>query len=104
MSVADMFSEFLGNLAIQNGEIISLRYGELTAALNKRFRETESKTANTLQVGSFGRRTGINGLSDLDMQKMNGRRTGMASNLNSFKTQRMQLRHVTHQQMYGLID
>ena len=67
MSVSDMFSEFLGNLVIQNTETISLRYGELTAALNKQFRDTESKTANTLQVGSFGRSTGINGISDLDM-------------------------------------
>lgn len=67
MSVADMFSVFLGNLAIQNGDTISLRYGELTAALNKRFRDTDSKTSNTLQVGSFGRGTGINGISDLDM-------------------------------------
>lgn len=67
MSVAKMFSEFLGNLAITNAETISTRYGELTAALNKQFRDTESKEANTLQVGSFGRRTGINGISDLDM-------------------------------------
>lgn len=67
MTVAEMFSKFLGNLAIANGETISTRYGELTAALNKKFRDTESKEANTLQVGSFGRRTGINGISDLDM-------------------------------------
>ena len=67
MTVAEMFSGFLSNLVIQNGETISLRYGELTAALNKRFRDTESKTANSLQVGSFGRNTGINGISDLDM-------------------------------------
>jgi Second Messenger Oligonucleotide or Dinucleotide Synthetase domain/Adenylyl/Guanylyl and SMODS C-terminal sensor domain len=67
MSVADMFSEFIGNLAISNAETISLRYGELTAALNKHFRDTDSKTVNTLQVGSFGRKTGINGISDLDM-------------------------------------
>lgn len=67
MSVSEMFSEFIANLAITNGETISLRYGEITAALNKKFRDTESKTANTLQVGSFGRGTGINGLSDLDM-------------------------------------
>ncbi|CUR69348.1 nucleotidyltransferase [Pseudomonas aeruginosa] len=67
MSVAEMFSEFIGNLAISNAETISTRYGELTAALNKQFRETESKAANTLQVGSFGRGTGINGISDLDM-------------------------------------
>ncbi|KFA32395.1 SMODS domain-containing nucleotidyltransferase [Xanthomonas vasicola] len=67
MSVADMFSGFLGNLAVDNLETISLRYGELTAALNKKFRDTESKTDNTLQVGSFGRKTGIKDISDLDM-------------------------------------
>lgn len=67
MSIADMFSQFIANLAIRNAETISLRYGELTSALNKEFRDTESKTANTLQVGSFGRKTGINGISDLDM-------------------------------------
>lgn len=67
MSIADMFSQFVTNLAITNAGTISLRYGELTAALNKEFRDTESKTANSLQVGSFGRWTGINGISDLDM-------------------------------------
>lgn len=64
MSVAEMFSDFVTNLAIGNMETISTRYGELTSALNKQFRDTESKTANTLQVGSFGRKTGINGISD----------------------------------------
>ena len=67
MSVAKMFSDFISNLAISNAEIISARYGELTSALNKQFRDTESTTANTLQVGSFGRKTGINNISDLDM-------------------------------------
>jgi predicted nucleotidyltransferase len=66
-SVADMFSDFLANLVIQNTETISLRYGELTAAVNKKFRDTESKIANVLQVGSYGRNTGIDGISDLDM-------------------------------------
>lgn len=67
MTVAKMFSDFLDNLAIANAETISIRYGELTCALNQQFRDTESKQANTLQVGSFGRRTGISGISDLDM-------------------------------------
>ena len=67
MSTADLFSQFIENLAIGSIESIRLRYGELTAALNKTFRNTESKAANTLQVGSFGRKTGINGISDLDM-------------------------------------
>jgi hypothetical protein len=67
MTVAEMFSEFVSNLAISNSETISNRYGEITAALNKQFRDTESKTDNTLQVGSFGRKTAIDGISDLDM-------------------------------------
>ena len=67
MTVAEMFSEFIANLAVKNTDTISNRYGELTAALNKQFRDTDSKTDNTLQVGSFGRKTGINGISDLDM-------------------------------------
>jgi hypothetical protein len=67
LSKANTFSDFLNNLAIDNAETISSRYGELTAAINKEFRETDSKTANTLQVGSFGRKTAIKGISDLDM-------------------------------------
>ena len=34
MSIAEIFSQFIVNLAITNSETISLRYGELTAALN----------------------------------------------------------------------
>ncbi len=62
-----MFRELLGNLAVDNARQISLRYGEITASLNKEFRETDSKTANSLQVGSYGRGTAIKGISDLDM-------------------------------------
>lgn len=62
-----MFKDFLDNLKIDNSEQISLRYGEITACLNKKFRDTESKTANSLQVGSYGRWTGIKSISDLDM-------------------------------------
>lgn len=66
-SISRMFSTFLSNLSVQNREIISLRYGELTSALNQAFRDTDSKTANSLQVGSFGRSTAIKGVSDLDL-------------------------------------
>ena len=62
-----MFQEFLSNLAIDNADRISLRYGEITVSLNKKFRDTESKTANSLQVGSYGRWSAIKGISDLDM-------------------------------------
>ena len=67
MSVADMFKDFLNNLKVDNAEQVSLRYGEITKSLNQKFRDSESTTANTLQVGSYGRYTGIKGISDLDM-------------------------------------
>lgn len=67
MSTADTFKQFLSNLAIDNNDVIELRYGELTCALNQEFRDSESKTANSLQVGSYGRWTAIKGVSDLDM-------------------------------------
>lgn len=67
MSIADTFKTFLSNLAVDNADTITLRYEEITSALNKNFRSTESKTANSLQVGSYGRWTAIKGISDLDM-------------------------------------
>lgn len=67
MSVSEDFKQFLGNIRIDNSDNISKRYGQITKALNKQFRNTESTTANTLQVGSYGRYTGIKGISDLDM-------------------------------------
>lgn len=67
MTVSEMFSGLLDNLKVDNADQISLRYGEITSSLNKKFRDTESKTANTLQVGSYGRWTAIKGISDLDV-------------------------------------
>ena len=67
MTRAEMFETFLSNLGIEDRETISYRYGRITSAVNQKFRDTDSKTANSLQVGSYGRNTGIKGLSDLDM-------------------------------------
>ncbi|MCD4757490.1 MAG: hypothetical protein K8R39_04425 [Arcobacteraceae bacterium] len=67
MTISEMFTEFLNNLKVDNADQISQRYGEITASLNKKFRDTDSKTANSLQVGSYGRWTAIQGISDLDM-------------------------------------
>lgn len=67
MTISEMFKDFLSNLAIDNAGQITLRYEEITSCLNKKFRDADSKTANSLQVGSYGRWTGINGISDLDM-------------------------------------
>lgn len=67
MTISEMFKDFLSNLVIDNSGSISTKYGEITRSLNQKFRGTESKTDNTLQVGSYGRWTGIKGISDLDM-------------------------------------
>lgn len=67
MSISDAFKTFFSNLKVDNAEAISLRYGEITSTLNRKFRNTESKTANNLQVGSYGRWSAIKGISDLDM-------------------------------------
>lgn len=62
-----MFKIFLDNIKVDKSEQFSQRYGEITKALNKKFRNTDSATDNSLQVGSYGRYTGIKGISDLDM-------------------------------------
>ncbi len=69
MNTSEIFKEFLNNIKIsdEKADDISYRYGRITKALNQEFRNTESKTANSLQVGSYGRYSGINGISDLDM-------------------------------------
>lgn len=69
MNTSETFKEFLLNIKISDDKAddISYRYGRITKALNLECRDTDSKTANSLQVGSYGRYTGINGISDLDM-------------------------------------
>lgn len=67
MTVSEMFQGLLENIKIDNASQISQRYEEITSSLNKKFRDTDSKTANSLQVGSYGRWTAIKGISDLDM-------------------------------------
>lgn len=67
MTISDSFSLFLDNIKVDKYEAIGQRYKEITKKLNKTFRDTASETANTLQVGSYGRYTGIKGISDLDM-------------------------------------
>lgn len=67
MTVSSSFSTFLDNIKVDNYEKIGSRYNEITKKLNKTFRDTDSETANSLRVGSYGRYTGIKGISDLDL-------------------------------------
>lgn len=64
---AKLFREFRDTLAVKNSEEISGRYKAITTRLNKDYWDIDSDTANCLQVGSYGRNTAINGVSDLDM-------------------------------------
>jgi hypothetical protein len=67
MSTSNSFSIFLDNIKVDDADSINQRYREITKKLNKTFRYTDSETDNSLQVGSYGRYTGIKGISDLDM-------------------------------------
>jgi hypothetical protein len=79
MNTSETFKDFLLNIKISEDKAndISYRYGRITKALNLEFRDTESKTANSLQVGSYGRYTGIKGISDLDMLYIMPNQNGM---------------------------
>ena len=67
MGLADWFHTFCDNIKVQNGATISLRYRTITKRLNTDFWRTDSDTAHSLQVGSYGRNTAIHGTSDVDM-------------------------------------
>jgi len=67
MPLADWFSTFCDNLVIRNVDDISYRYRRITRRLNTDFWETTSESSHSLYVGSYGRNTGIAGISDLDM-------------------------------------
>ncbi len=69
MGVAENFRAFRVNYLIPITTVgsISTRYKRITKQLNKDFWKTESETAHSLYVGSYGRDTAANGVSDLDV-------------------------------------
>ncbi len=67
MNVKEAFKEFCENLKISNPEDISTKYKNITQKLNESYWGNSSKINHSLQVGSIGRKTAINGISDLDM-------------------------------------
>ncbi|MDE0430030.1 MAG: hypothetical protein OXH98_09655 [Caldilineaceae bacterium] len=67
MGLADWFSTFCANIQVQDRGTISYRYKRITRRLNTDFWSTESETSHSLYVGSYGRKTAIQGFSDLDM-------------------------------------
>jgi len=64
---APLFEQFRANLVVRNASDISTAYSNITTRLNKDFWDVESDISHRKQVGSYGRGTAINGISDLDM-------------------------------------
>lgn len=67
MTTAQAFEKLVSNIVLDNDEQLSNRYKAITKKLNQKYRNSDSETDNSLQVGSYGRYTGIKGISDLDM-------------------------------------
>ena len=69
VSVAEDFKAFRANYLIPTTVItdISYRYRRITRQLNSDFWSTQSETAHSLYVGSYGRDTAAKGVSDLDV-------------------------------------
>ena len=67
MGLADWFRHFCDNIQVQDGGTISIRYKAITKRLNIDFWGTSSDVSHSLYVGSYGRNTAIQGISDLDM-------------------------------------
>lgn len=67
MSAASLFKDFRSNLTVTNSAAISTSYNNITTRLNKDFWDSDSDTYHTIKIGSWGRHTAINGVSDLDM-------------------------------------
>lgn len=64
---ARLFQQFRSNLSVKNVGDVSSAYASITARLNKDFWQQDSDAYHRRQVGSYGRRTAIDGISDLDM-------------------------------------
>ncbi len=67
MGLAEWFSDFCSNIQVKDDNSISHRYKRITRRLNTEYWDTNSDTSHSLYVGSYGRNTAIQGISDLDM-------------------------------------
>ncbi|MFT4962421.1 MAG: hypothetical protein ACI92Z_003519 [Paracoccaceae bacterium] len=66
MSIASWFVGFCSNVSVDKRDLIALRYRTLTKRLNSDFWANGSEVSNSWYVGSYGRNTGTNLISDID--------------------------------------
>lgn len=69
MGIGEWFTLFNGHLIIDQAQRTSfaMRTQRITRALNVNLRSTDSNTANSFYVGSYGRTTAIPSVSDVDL-------------------------------------
>jgi hypothetical protein len=68
MILCGSFEKFISQLEVSNFESIVARFEKITKRLNEDFHEMSGDSiSNSLVIGSLGRGTAINGISDLDM-------------------------------------
>jgi hypothetical protein len=67
MGVAEDFKTLCTNLAVTKRTVISERYELITRRLNIEYWKTDSRTAHSIQSGSYGRGTATGKTSDVDM-------------------------------------
>lgn len=67
MLAKDEFPNFLDNLVLKKEEEMLTTYKGVVTKLNQVYWESDSDKDNARQVGSYGRATAIDGISDLDM-------------------------------------
>jgi len=69
MGVAENFRAFRDGYVIGQDQMdsISYRYKRITRQLNTDFWDTQSETAHSLYIGSYGRDTAAKGVSDIDI-------------------------------------
>ena len=68
MDVSSTFNDFLNNIEVKNSDNIISRFKTVTKRLNKDFYNgLEKDDEHGIYIGSFGRDTAINGVSDLDI-------------------------------------
>ena len=67
MGAVEDYRGFCEGLRIKNKAMIAGRYASITRRLNQDFWKSDSATLHSLYVGSYGRDTGIDGISDVDV-------------------------------------
>lgn len=67
MGVGEDFATFCSNIGVKNREDISSRYRLITRRLNLEYWDTDSYSAHSIYLGSYGRGTATGLTSDVDM-------------------------------------